>query len=165
MLQPLSAERVPNAGGIIAPTALPHALSPPAQLHLLSGLQGCGRGLAALCLEQQPPTGTSLCPALTLRCLLLCPTSSPPPRSGLTTLPLNPIPFSPPSVSFFPPCLMSLPGVSSCPTPSALSHALSSPAILPCLNHPSSYQTRPLPPPSFSLSAFETFAFKKQKPT
>lgn len=80
VLQPLSAERVPDASGIIAPTPLPHSLSPPAQLHLLPGLQGCGRGLAALCLEQQPPAGTAQagCPGgppypdpARLSCLLL----------------------------------------------------------------------------------------------
>lgn len=41
VLQPLAAERVPDAGGVLTPAALPHTLPPPAQLHLLPGLQGC----------------------------------------------------------------------------------------------------------------------------
>lgn len=41
VLQPLAAECVPDAGGVLTPAALPHTLPPPAQLHLLPGLQGC----------------------------------------------------------------------------------------------------------------------------
>lgn len=67
LLQPFSAECVSYAGGVLTPTALSHPLSPPPQLHILPGLQGCRWGLAALCVEQQPPAVSEpLLPALTL---------------------------------------------------------------------------------------------------
>lgn len=67
VLQPFSAECVSYASGVIAPAALPHSLSPPPQLHLLPGVQGRGRGLAALCVEQQPAAVSEpLLPALAM---------------------------------------------------------------------------------------------------
>lgn len=153
VLQPLPAERVPNAGGVVAPAPLPHPLLSPAQLHILPGLQGCGWGLAALRVEQQPAAGTPACPPVPLPCFLLClsgcgPSVVLPLSFSFLASPLPPA--SPPSLLASRVSLSYLLGHHLLPDPAA---GFTVPSILPVTAHAVS----PLPPqppclPSLSLS-------------
>ena len=57
MLQLRPAQRLPHAGGVLPPAALPPALPQPPQLQPVPGLAGLGRGLAALRVEHGSGAG------------------------------------------------------------------------------------------------------------
>lgn len=57
MLQLRPAQRVPHAGGVLPPSALPAPLPPPQHLQPLPGLPGLRRGLAALYVEHGTAAG------------------------------------------------------------------------------------------------------------